>query len=111
MINLNLRKWIMTASDMFRTKNRIQFYGKDLNSNNLTLNFEARWRAMNDSERKQIARDYEPLQKMDWKSLNLDQKKIRNNKMRDFVLFLIQICTSLHDSLWTGRYSRPERRN
>lgn len=49
--------------------------------------FEERWLKLTQAEKDQIAAEYETLQRSDWKSLTIDQKKIRKKiKLQGFVL-------------------------
>lgn len=40
--------------------------------------FDERWKKLTQAEKDLVAKEYEYLQKEDWKSLTLDQKRIRN---------------------------------
>lgn len=39
--------------------------------------FDDRWRKLSQTERDQVAVEFEPLQRSDWNALTLDQKKMR----------------------------------
>lgn len=39
--------------------------------------FEERWKKLTQAEKDLVAKEYEHLQKGDWKSLTIDQKRIR----------------------------------
>ena len=40
--------------------------------------FDERWNKLTQAEKDLVAKEYEHLQKGDWKSLTIDQKRIRN---------------------------------
>lgn len=50
--------------------------------------FDERWKKLTQAEKDLVAKEYEHLQKGDWKSLTVDQKRIRNTK-QNFFLFLM----------------------
>jgi hypothetical protein len=47
-----------------------------LNSSKMTA-FDERWKKLTQAEKDLVAKEYEHLQKGDWKSLTIDQKRIR----------------------------------
>lgn len=56
-------------------------------SNQLT-NFDERWNKLTQAEKDLVAKEYEHLQKGDWKSLTIDQKRVRNGRVFVTLLFL-----------------------
>jgi len=46
--------------------------------NSQMTTFDERWKKLTQAEKDLVAKEYEHLQKGDWKSLTIDQKRIRN---------------------------------
>lgn len=55
---------------------RRNFASASLNSSQMT-SFDERWKKLTQAEKDLVAKEYEHLQKGDWKSLTIDQKRIR----------------------------------
>lgn len=56
--------------------NKISRVFASSSSSQLTA-FEERWNKLTQAEKELVAKEYEHLQKGDWKSLTVDQKRIR----------------------------------
>lgn len=67
-------KLISFSSSSFKTK---LFNFRPFSSSQLT-GFDERWKKLTQAEKDLVAKEYEHLQKGDWKSLTIDQKRIRN---------------------------------
>lgn len=46
--------------------------------NSQMTTFDERWKKLTQAEKDLVAKEYDHLQKGDWKSLTIDQKRIRN---------------------------------
>lgn len=65
--------------------------------------FDERWKKLTQAEKDLVAKEYEHLQKGDWRSLTIDQKRIRIIlKIKDYVYFHIFIL------VYTIAYGVPE---
>ena len=57
---------------------RRNFASFAMNSHSQMTTFDERWKKLTQAEKDLVAKEYEHLQKGDWKSLTIDQKRIRN---------------------------------
>lgn len=66
---------------------RRAFASASLNSSQMT-SFDERWKKLTQAEKDLVAKEYEHLQKGDWKSLTIDQKRIRKNVSLEYFSYL-----------------------
>ena len=76
----------LLSRNVFRSTNAVT--GAFYSSARLTA-FDERWSKLTQAEKDLVAKEYEHLQKDDWKSLTIDQKRIRTT-------FIIFICLITH---------------
>ena len=69
----NNNKFISTASPLQLKK----FNFRSFASSSQLSAFDERWKKLTQAEKDLVAKEYEHLQKGDWKSLTIDQKRIR----------------------------------
>ena len=78
------RNLLSTALNNKKVASSISFQSKLSNfrsfaSSSQLSAFDERWKKLTQAEKDLVAKEYEHLQKGDWKSLTIDQKRIRNH--------------------------------
>ena len=63
----------------------LRSFSSPSSSSRLTA-FDERWKKLTQAEKDLVAKEYEHLQKGDWKGLTVDQKRIRNHLLILFIL-------------------------
>lgn len=75
MLPLHCRRRLLPASPLHF---KFAFPRRSFASSSAQLSaFDERWKKLTQAEKDLVAKEYEHLQKGDWKSLTIDQKRIR----------------------------------
>lgn len=80
-IMLNRLSTLKPASLVFNSQSASSLLRRSFATTQLT-SFDERWKKLTQAEKDLVAKEYEHLQKGDWKSLTIDQKRIRNYALR-----------------------------